>query len=226
MPAAGKPLSLADARRILRLGPLATPADARRAFREAAKRLHPDRPGGDAEAFRAALEAHRLLQGEPKALPAPPPVTEDRISITPVMALTGGEREVMLADGRRIRITLPAGLRDGERLRAGGVTFTIDIPAADDAQVRGDDLWITARLAPALLADGGRVAIETPLGRRIVWITRKAASRGLVRLERQGLPARGGHAQGALYIRLAAEERPVESSARTLLRRFAAAWAA
>jgi curved DNA-binding protein len=226
MPAAGTPLSLADARRILRLGPLATPADARRAFREAAKRLHPDRPGGDAEAFRAALEAHRLLQGEPRALPAPPPVTEDRLTITPRMALEGGERDVMLADGRRLRITLPAGLREGERLRAGDVTFTIAISAEDDAQVRGDDLWMTARLAPALLAEGGRVAIETPLGRRIVWITRKAAERGLVRLERQGLPARGGHPQGALYIRLAAEERPVESSARTLLRRFAAAWAA
>lgn len=226
MPAAGLPLSLAQARQILGLGPLATAADARRAFREAAKRLHPDRPGGDAEAFRAAMEAHRILQGQPKALPAPPPVAEDRLAITPRMALEGGERDVALADGRRLRITLPAGLRDNERLRAGDVTFTIAISADDEAQVRGDDLWITARLAPAVLAEGGRVAIETPLGRRIVWITRKAAERGLVRLERQGLPARGGHPQGSLYIRLAADERPVESSARTLLRRFAAAWAA
>jgi len=226
MPAAAKPLSLAQARSILGLGPLATSADIRRAFREAAKRLHPDRPGGDAEAFRAALEAHRLLQDQPKALPAPPPVTEDALSITPLMALGGGEREVMLADGRRIRVTLPPGLRDGERLRAAGVTFSIAISADDSAQVRGDDLWMTARLAPALLAEGGRVAVETPLGRRILWITRKAAERGLIRLERQGLPARGDHPQGALYIRLAADERPVESSARTLLRRFAAAWAA
>lgn len=225
MSVAGKPLSLADARAILGLGPLATPADARRAFRDAAKRLHPDRPNGDAEAFREALEAHRLLQGEHAALPAPR-ITEDRLSITPLMALNGGEREVMLADGRRIRITLPPGLRDGERLRAAEVTFSIAISTEDDAQVRGDDLWITAKLSAAVLADGGRVPVDTPLGQRIVWITRKAAERGLIRLEGQGLPARDRRPQGSLYIRLAADERPVESSARTLLKRFAAAWAA
>ncbi|HEX7760559.1 MAG TPA: DnaJ C-terminal domain-containing protein, partial [Caulobacteraceae bacterium] len=191
-----------------------------------AKRLHPDRPSGDAEAFRAAHEAHRLLQGGLIALPAPPLVTEDRLSITPLMALNGGAREVMLADGRRIRITLPPGLREGERLRAAAVTFTIAIGAQDDALVRGDDLWITAHLSQTIMADGGRVTIDTPLGRHIVWITRKAAERGLIRLEGQGLPARAGRLQGSLYIRLAAEERPVESSARTLLKRFAAAWAA
>jgi curved DNA-binding protein len=226
MPDAGKPLSPADARAILGLGPLATSSDVRRAFRDAATRLHPDRPGGDAAAFRAAHEAHRLLQDQPKALPAPEPVLEDRITISPQMALEGGEREVMLADGRRIRITLPPGLRDGERLRAAQVIFNIAVAAQDDAQVRGDDLWITAHVTPQLLADGGRVTVDTPLGPRKVWITRKAAERGLVRLERQGLPARDGRPQGALFIRLAADERPVESSARTLLRRFAAAWAA
>ena len=34
---------------------LATPGEIRRAFREAAKRLHPDRPGGPPEAFRKVL---------------------------------------------------------------------------------------------------------------------------------------------------------------------------
>lgn len=222
----GTPLTHAQAREILGLGPMATASDARRAFRDAAKRLHPDVPGGDSEAFRMAIEAHRLLQEEPRALPAPEPVLEDALSISPLMALEGGEREVMLADGRRIRIALPAGLRQGERLRAAGVVFVIAITADDEAQVRGDDLWITAHVTPQMLDAGGRIALETPVGRRSVWITRKAAERGLVRLERQGLPARDGHAQGALYIRLAGDERPVESSARTLLRRFAAAWAA
>jgi curved DNA-binding protein len=42
----------------------------------------------------------------------------------------------------------------------------------------------------------------------------------------QGLPARGGHAQGSLFIRLSPEAGRADSAARTLLRRFAAAWAA
>jgi len=43
----------------------------------------------------------------------------------------------------------------------------------------------------------------------------------------QGLPARGSHRQGHLFLRLApAEAGQADSAARVLLRRFAAAWAA
>jgi curved DNA-binding protein len=212
-----------QARAILGLPPLAGPHEVRAAFREAAKRAHPDRPGGDAARFRAVIAAHETLTAAP-ALPPPP--AESNLTITPLMALQGGAREIALDDGRRIRITLPAGLRDGERLRAAGQVFAIAIAAADDTLVRGDDVWLTARLDPQVLAVGGRVGVDTPLGRRIVWITRKAAERALIRLEGQGLPARAGHPRGCLFIRLTAGDPPAESPARTLLRRFAEAWAA
>ena len=69
--------------------------------------------------------------------------------------------------------------------------------------------------------------METPLGRRIVWLTKKASERKLVRVVGQGLPARGRHRQGHLFLRLApAKAGQADSAARTLLRRFAAAWAA
>jgi len=92
--------------------------------------------------------------------------------------------------------------------------------------VRGDDLWLTVAVAPSTLAEGGRISLETPLGRRIVWVTKKAGERGLVRLAGQGLPARGRHLQGHLFIRLAPNASCADTAARTLLRRFAAAWAA
>ena len=224
MPGTGQTLTPQQARAILGLGPLSTAHEVRRAFREAAKRAHPDRPGGEAARFQQVLEAYHLLQGAGLALPAP--ATEDTLTITPVTALNGGERELMLTDGRRIRISLPPGLRQGDRLRTAGATFAIDITALGDTLVRGDDLWITARLAPQVLSDGGRVAVDTPLGRRIVWITKKAAERGLLRLAGEGLPARDGKSQGSLFIRLTAGETPVEGPARQQLRRFAAAWAA
>ena len=85
---------------------------------------------------------------------------------------------------------------------------------------------ITVTVDPRTLAQGGRVALDTPLGRRIVWITRRAADRGLVRVVGQGLPARGAHPRGCLFIRLAAARHSTDSAARTLLRRFTAAWAA
>src|SRR5438552_8674708 len=119
MPRPGRAITHAEARAILGLPPLADPNDVRHAFREAAKREHPDRPSGDAARFRTALEAYRVLQGQGLAIPGPPMAAEVPMEITPAEALAGGDKEVRLADGRTIRIRLPAGLRDGERLRAG-----------------------------------------------------------------------------------------------------------
>jgi curved DNA-binding protein len=218
-------LSLADARAVLGLTVLAGPAEIRRAFRDAAKRAHPDRPGGDAARFRLVLDAYHRLTGEGLAIPGPAMAAEAPLAISPAQALLGGDCDTPLADGRTLRIRLPAGLRDGERLRAGQALFRIAVLAEGDTLVRGDDLWLSAKVAPHILAEGGRVAVETPLGRRIVWVTRKAGERGLIRLEGQGLPARGGRPQGALFLRLAADA-PPESQARQRLKRFAAAWAA
>jgi len=82
------------------------------------------------------------------------------------------------------------------------------------------------KVSPATLRKGGRITLETPFGRRIVWVDQKAAERGLVRLEGQGLPARGQRAKGHLFLRLAATQGMADSAALSLLRRFAAAWAA
>jgi curved DNA-binding protein len=225
MPQAARTLSLADARAVLGLDALAAPHQIRQAFLDAAKRVHPDRPGGDAARFRQVLDAYRALQGEGLAIAGPAMAAEVELSIGPAEALLGGDHETRLADGRTIRIKLPGGLRQGERLRAGQAMFQIAIAAEGDTLVRGDDIWMTAKVAGHILAEGGRVAVESPVGRRIVWVTKKAGERGLIRLEGQGLPARAGRPQGDLFLRLAADV-PAESEARQRLRRFAAAWAA
>ncbi|WP_312161511.1 DnaJ domain-containing protein [Phenylobacterium sp.] len=219
---------------MLGVAPAAAPAELRRAFREAAKLAHPDRPGGDAERFRQVVEAYRLLS-EP--VPADqiiqPPATVRKnapdgriLPITPLLALNGGVVLHETADGRGLKITLPAGLRSGDLLRAGKDMFEIAVRGDGEIMLRGHDLWVTAPLHPHVLAQGGRVAVDTPLGRRVVWITRKAAERGLIRLAGQGLPARGDHPQGHLFLRLTEQTRTTDTAARALRRRFAAAWAA
>ena len=105
-------------------------------------------------------------------------------------------------------------------MRAGETLLPVAIQGEPEMLVRGDDLWVSVTVAPRVLEEGGRVALETPLGRRIVWLTKKAGERGLVRIVGQGLPARG-----ASFCGSPARGLP-DSAARTLLRRFAAAWAA
>ena len=133
----------------------------------------------------------------------------------------------MLADGRRIRARIPAGARHGERLRvAGGFKVAVRIAVDETLQVRGSDLWITSQVAAYLLDHGGRAVVQTPLGEKALWISGKIAERRLIRLEGQGLPARGPHSQGCLFVRLASDAGAPESPARAQLRAFAAAWAA
>jgi curved DNA-binding protein len=223
-------MSMKAARQVLGVGPFAGPGDLRRAFREAAKRAHPDVPGGGAEPFRQVVEAYHRLQATPDRIiqpPVPRPAQPTVLRIDPLVALRGGSADHRLPDGRRIRVRLPAGLRAGDTVRAGGSELHVVLHGTPEMLVRGDDLWISAKVPPRLLAEGGRVALETPLGRRIVWLTKKAGERRLVRLEGQGLPARGPHRRGHLFLRLSPPAAgQADSAARTLLRRFAAAWAA
>lgn len=217
---------------VLGVSPGAGEPELRAAFREAAKIAHPDRPGGDAARFRAVLDAYHLLQGK-SALPStaaavtepekPPP---EALAISPGTALTGGSVLSPALNGKRVRLTLPEGMRQDDLVRAGERYFRIAIVEVDDMQVRGDDIWLNAAIDPKALETGGKVSVETPLGRRIVWLTERAGERGLVRLPGQGLPARGGHPRGDMFLRLEPAAQINESSARALLRRFAAAWAA
>lgn len=227
---AESPITARTARQILGVGPLATPQELRRAFRNAAKLAHPDRPDGSAERFRQVVEAYQRLSQPPSERilqpPARQPAGPEILTLRPLQALQGGTVRHRLGDGRLIDIRLPAGLRSGDQVRAGQTLLTVAIAGEPALIVRGHDLWMTVPVDAATLSQGGRIALDTPLGRRIIWITRQAAERGLVRIVGQGLPTRGGHPRGCLFIRLTEAPRSADSAARTLLRRFTAAWAA
>jgi len=228
----GAMIDLKAARRLLGVKPGVDAAVLTAAFREAALRTHPDRDGGDAHAFREVLEAYRRLREAPPEpiafIPAPVPAAPVRVrdlEVSPAVALNGGEAFVDAVDGRRLKLKLEPGLRTGQQVRAGGELFTVSI-RGPGATVRGDDLWVTVDVAGEVLADGGRVTVETPVGPRTLWISRKAAERKLVRLPGEGLPATATRRRGDLFVRLAPGPDRAESAAKILLRRFAAAWAA
>lgn len=212
------------ARLVLGVSAAASADEIRVAYRIAVKGAHPDH-GGSEEALSAVLEALRVLEGKPSqsethASPAP----TQRLEITPVIAVVGGRLVTRLADGRRAAVTLPAGLRQGDRILVSGVRMAITIKGREGMFVSGDDLCMTVAASPDILREGGNLKVKTPTGSRMVWVS-KAGPGGIVRIAGQGLPKTGRHQQGALVLKLVPDDRKTDTASKSKRKRFAGLWA-
>ena len=204
------------------------------AFRAAVKAARPDHPGGDADRFRKVIAAWRMIQTQqparpalaaPLKRPAPPPT----ISLTPMQAVAGGRVEIAVPD-RRVRLSVPPGLRTGEHLRLKGAApdgsdlyLPVRIRAEDGLTAFGDDLFMDWPCAARLFEDGGRVEIETWAGPQSAWMVGGVASPYRIRLRGLGLPARGSRPQGHLFVTLTPSA-DAPSAAEDLLARFSRVW--
>jgi hypothetical protein len=72
-------------------------------------------------------------------------------------------------------------------------------------------------------SDGGRIEIETHAGTRSAWLTPGLQSPVRLRLRDLGLPARGSHRTGHLFVTLFASE-VAPSAAEDMLARFTRVW--
>jgi curved DNA-binding protein len=226
--------TLTEAFAVLGLHGPADQAAVARAFRMAVKTARPDLPGGDDARFRRIIAAYRLIQSRgggraaiagPRQRPAALPV----VGLTPHQALSGGPATVRLGE-RTLRVRAPAGMRTGEHLRLKGASpdggdlyLPVLIRSAEGLTAVGDDLHMTWATPRRLLADGGRVEIDTHAGSRAAWVTPGLVDPVRLRLRGLGLPARGARAQGHLFVHLTPAE-DVLSAAEDLLARFTRVW--
>jgi len=245
-----------QARAILRLAPDAPPSTWRAAFQREAKAAHPDRGGDSErmrlviEAYRFLKTLDPFASAprpEPKARPqpraerpAPPPQPKARpepdpdqpvppLKISIVEAFRGAERLVRISSGQKFKVRLPSGLQTGDVVRfgaAGEHRLTIEVEPISKAELKGSDLWLTVGVSREFLSEGGRVEVDTPLGPRKFWVSRTSATRGLYRVPGEGLPPRDGRERGHLFLKFEADDSLNERPAKSLLARFAAAWAA
>ena len=204
-----------------------------RAFRLAVKSARPDLPDGDAERFRRVIAAYRLIQshGARPAIAAPVlrPTALPVVNLTPLEAVLGGETTVRLGD-RILRVLAPAGMRTGEHLRlksgaedGADLYLPVLIRPSEGMSVMGDDLYMSAPVPTRVLADGGRVEIETHAGPRDAWVAPGLTTPVRLRLRALGLPARGSRPQGHLFVSLKPSE-DAPSAAEDLLARFTRVW--
>jgi curved DNA-binding protein len=234
-------MTATEALGLLGLSGPASPEATARAFKARVKAVHPERGGGDADLFRRVIEAYRLLQklnaardafAQPKARSR---ATEQALNISVNEALRGVKRRIRLPDGSRAAVNLPAGLRDGDAIRikprgerTPDMVLRVRIATEARREVQGHDLWLTVDVDRKILANGGRIEVDTPAGPRRVWIRKGLPDGGRLRVRGQGLPARGDHPAGDLYVRPAPIDGPslegVVDGAVDKLKRFKSAW--
>ncbi|NJB84564.1 curved DNA-binding protein [Lewinella marina] len=126
-------------------------------------------------------------------------------------------KQVLTVNGKQLRVTIPAGVEEGQTLRlrgqgspgAGGgpagdlyITFRVDVPA--DYRREGADLYKTVEVDLYTMLLGGKITVDTPTGAVSVPVSATTANNTRVRLKGKGLPRYKSSGHGDLYLDLVA----------------------
>ncbi|MFC4454844.1 DnaJ C-terminal domain-containing protein [Deinococcus sonorensis] len=119
-----------------------------------------------------------------------------------------GSDETIQVEGRRITVHIPAGTRDGARLRLsgqgpGGGDVLLTVRVLEDArfELDGDDVTVSVDVPVYTAALGGPVRVETLKGPVQLNVPAGTSGGRRLRLKGQGWPRKGG-GHGDLYARL------------------------
>lgn len=133
------------------------------------------------------------------------------LELTLEEALAGGRRRLSLEDGRSFEVNIPAGVREGQRIRIAGqgASGRDGAPPGDlyllvrfrphpRFRREGDDLYLDLPVSPWEAALGATVPVQTLTGTAQVRVPAGSSSGRRLRLRGRGLPKRDG-SRGDLY---------------------------
>jgi len=118
---------------------------------------------------------------------------------------------------KTLDVTIPAGVRDGQRIRLAGqgapgmggapngdLYLILRIGADPSFERRGDDLYVDQPVSVYSLVLGGEVTVPTMTGRIDVKVPAGSQNGRVLRVPGKGMPKHGG-GNGDLYVRLSAQ---------------------
>lgn len=136
---------------------------------------------------------------------------EATIEVTLEEAARGGKQKISLADGRDFEVRIPAGVRDGQKIRlagqggegagggpAGDLYLRVRIKRHPRFRREDDDLVVEVPVAPWEAALGATVPVPTLDGSAKVKLPAGSSSGRRLRLRGEGMPGPGGR-KGDLY---------------------------
>jgi curved DNA-binding protein len=161
---------------------------------------------------------------------------EAEIELTLEEAARGGKRRITLGDGRDYEVNIPAGVRDGQRIRlageggrgagggpSGDLFLRVRIKPHPRFRVEGRDLYVDLPIAPWEGVLGAQVDVPTLDGTTRVRVPPGSSTGRKLRLRGQGMPGpRGGHGDLYAVLKVDVPKKPT-SEERELFERLAQA---
>lgn len=134
---------------------------------------------------------------------------EQPLHITLKEAFEGTTRQLS-TEKRKIQVRIPAGVKDGSRVRVAGagpqggdLYLIVDIEADDRFEREGNDLHTTASVDVFTAILGGEAEVETMTGKVRLNVPAGTQPGQLFRIAGRGMPPlKNSHAKGDLYVRL------------------------
>lgn len=124
-------------------------------------------------------------------------------------------KQLLSVGGKQLRVTIPAGVQDGQTLRLSGqglpgpgggpagdlyITFSVTTPAAYER--KDADLYKVQEVDLPTMVLGGKIAVETLTGMVNVPIPKLSPNGKRIRLKGKGLPKYKSAGKGDLYLDL------------------------
>ena len=127
-------------------------------------------------------------------------------------------KQVITVNGKQLRITIPAGVDDGQTLRlrgqggpgqgggpAGDLYITFKVTTPKEYERKGANLYKTQDVPLSTMVLGGKIQVQTPTGAVNVPIPELSQNGKRIRLKGKGLPKYKASGTGDLYLDLRAQ---------------------
>ncbi|OFZ23016.1 MAG: hypothetical protein A2X94_12925 [Bdellovibrionales bacterium GWB1_55_8] len=117
-------------------------------------------------------------------------------------SVLGGERELLLPKGRKIRIQIPPGVRTGTRLRYGDLLIELEVRESDLFHRKGNDLEIDFPLSLSEAILGGEVKVPTVDGPVSLKVPPGVNTGSRLRLRGKGVPDSKTGKRGDQFVKV------------------------
>jgi curved DNA-binding protein len=134
---------------------------------------------------------------------------EHPVEVTLEEAYRGTTRTLSFADGKRLEVKVPAGVRTGSRVRLAGkgarggdLYLIVTVKPHPTFERRGDDLYVGVSVPLTVAMLGGEVQVPTLKGKVALRIPAETQNGRTFRLAGQGMPNLGNKSSGDLLAKV------------------------